>query len=110
MHAANVGHFHDVLFKVASSNDGRFLGVFSLALPPLCLGGRLADVWRALAGFGGLAEALADSGTLWRGLARALADHGGHRHIPLDSRGLWRTSAASWQMWRGLAAFCGPWR
>jgi hypothetical protein len=89
---------------VASFNDGRFIGGFSLALPALCLGGRQ----RALAGFGGLAEALADSGMLWRGLARALADHGGHRHIPLDSRGLWQTSAESWQTLAGFGGLLRP--
>ena len=87
IYAANVGHFHDVLFKVASSNDGRFLGVFSLALPPLCLGGRLAGfggLWRFGGGFGKLWHALAGIGSgpggPWRtqahsaGLSWALAD------------------------------------
>ena len=100
---------------MASSNDGRFLGAFSLALPPLCLGGRLAGfggLWRALAvwRFGGLAEALADSGMLWRGLARpwrTMADTGAFRWTLV---GFGRPLPNLGKRWRGLAAFCGPWR
>jgi len=79
----------------------------------------LADVWRALAGFGGLWRfgGLAvwrfggGFGRLWHALAgigSAVADHGGHRHIPLDSRGLWRTSAESWQTLAGFGGLLRP--
>ena len=64
---------------MASSNDGRLLGGFS------CAG---SVSWRTSAGSGGLAGALANSRILWR----------------RGSRGLWQTSAESWQMRRGLAA------
>jgi hypothetical protein len=84
--------------------------VFLASFRWLCRLCVLADVWRALVGFGGLAEALADSGMLWRGLDqpwRTMADTGTFRWTLVGFGGPLPHLGKCGGVWRPFAALGG---